>query len=205
MRTTKTRIIKDQGENVTVQRLTPTGRTSYETKALIGRLNKQMTNMKQLENYKEGILRYFDEVDGGDIIECPTLSESYVVSSAYSEPFKNKVIAKIVVLLKCNHILNATRLEEVADHRGNVSTQPVSLFSAIPCYVEQVTSDLDQTDIGILPETEYLVYTTALPLMETDQLEITIKGKKKVFKITALDYITYPKMVVIQICQDIRK
>lgn len=205
MKKSKARIIKSQGNDVTVTRYIGGVPSISETKALVGRMNKALTNMKQLESYKEGIFLPDSGIDGGDFVYNGSQGENYVISGTHPEPFKNTTISIVATMLKCNHLMDVKSLQRVADNRGNVKNEMVTTLSGVPCFLEQVTAELKQTDAGIHPDTEYMVYTSALELKETDQVSISIYGKVKLFKVTALDYVTYPKMLVLQICSDVRK
>lgn len=204
MKTAKARIIKMQGNDVQVKRYVSGIPVVTETKALIGRMNKTVTNMKQLESYKEGIFLPDSGVDSGDFVYNASQGENYVVSAVYPEPFKNTTISLVVNLLKCNHLLLVKNLDKVADARGNLKNELVTKYEGIPCFVEQVTNELKQMDSGILPETEYQIYTSALDIKETDQVSLHVRGAEDRFKVVALDYVTYPSMLVVQVCRDVR-
>lgn len=205
MKRTKARIIKSQGNDVTVTRYVNGVPMEFETKALIGRMNRSVTNMKQLESFKEGIFLPDSGVDSGDFVYNHAQDENYVVSGTHFEPFRNTTISIVTNLLKCNHLLTVKSLKKVADSRGNLRNELVTVFQGIPCFVEKVTSELRQLDSGIHPDTEYRVYTTALTLKETDQIVLVINGHENTFKVTATDYDTFPKMLVLEICSDVRK
>jgi len=205
MRNHKARIIRRQGNDVTVTRYVNGIPTSYDTKALIGRMNKGVTNMKQLESFKEGIFLPDVDIDSGDFVRNHSQDENYVVSGTHFEPFKNTTLSVVCNLLKCNHLLTIKSLEKVADARGNLKNELVVKVQGVPCFVEKVTSDLRQIEAGIHPDTEYRVYTTALSVKETDQVALVIQGQEKTFKVTATDYDTFPKMLVLEVCSDVRK
>lgn len=200
----KARIIKRQGNDVQVSRYVLGSLVTIETKALIGRMNKTVTNMKQLESYKEGIFLPDVDVDSGDFVYNVSQNENYVVSAVYPEPFKNKTISLVTNLLKCNHLLTVKTLKKVADTRGNTKTELVVSYNGVPCFVEEVTNELRQIDAGIHPDTEYRIYTSALDIKETDQASIQIRGVEERFKVIARNYVTFPKMLVMEVSRDVR-
>lgn len=204
MKTAKARIIKKQGNDVQVTRYVSGSPVMKETVALIGRMNKTLANMKQLESYKEGIFLPDMDIDSGDFVYNTSQSENYVVSAVYPEPFRNQTISLVTTLLKCNHLLNVKNMQKVADTRGNLKSELVTVYKAIPCFVEEVTNELRQTDAGIHPDTEYQVYTTALDIKETDQVSLRVRGAEDKFKVIALNYVTFPQMLVIQVSRDVR-
>lgn len=204
MRKSKIRIIKAQGNDVTVTKYINGIPTEKKTKALVGRLNKNITNMRQLENYKEGIFLPDSGLDSGDFVYNHTLDENYVISGTHNESYKNETLSIVANLLKCNHLLTLKSLKKVADTRGNLKNGLAPVLKGLPCYVEKVTSELRQFDAGIHPDTEYRIYTTALDIKETDQIVLTVYGKEKTFKVTAPDYDTFPKMLVLEVCSDVR-
>jgi hypothetical protein len=201
----KARIIKRQGNDVEVTRYVSGSPITYSTKALIGRMNKQVTNMKQLESFKEGIFFPDSGIDGGDFVYNPAQDENYVVSGTHPEPYKNETISIVVNLLKCNHLLTVRSLQKVADTRGNSKNVLVDTYTGVPCFLEQVTNELRQMDAGIHPDTEYRIYTSAIDVKETDQVSVFIRAKEETFKVIALDYVTFPKMLIMEVCRDVRK
>jgi len=206
MRKDKIRLITKQGSNVTQRRFAgPLSPAEEEkTKAIIGRLSSSTTDFKNLENLRRGVFYPDFEIDSGDFIHNDTLSETYVVSATFPEPYRDQIISHVATLMKCNHLLAIKSSMKVADNRGNLKTELKETYSHVPCYVEQVTNELRQFDPGILPDTEYRIYTTALEVKETDQVLINVRSEGQQFKITARDYVTYPKMLVLQVTRDIR-
>jgi hypothetical protein len=204
VKTAKARIIKRQGNNVQVTRYVADLPVVTSTIALIGRMNKTVSNMKQLESYKEGIFLPDSGVDSGDFVYNTAQNENYVVSAVYHEPFRNTTISLVTTMLKCNHSLIVRNMEKVADSRGNLKNDLVTKYEGIPCFAEQVTNELRQLDSGIFPETDYMIYTSALSIKETDQVSLKVRGAEDKFKVIALDYVTYPMMLVMQVCRDIR-
>jgi len=201
----KARIIKTQGTDVQVTRYMSGVPVTFETKALLGRMNKQVTNMKQLESFKEGIFLPDSGVDGGDFVYNLAQGENYVVSATHLEPYRNSTISIVATMLKCNHLMTVKSLQKVADTRGNLKTELVTTYTGIPCFLEQVTNELRQIDAGIHPDTEYRIYTSALDIKETDQVTIHIHAKEEAFKVIALDFVTFPKMLVMEVSRDVRK
>lgn len=207
MRKDKIRLINKQGSDVTVKRFGGPLSPAMEqgTKAVIGRNTTSASDMKGLENMRRGLFYPDFLIDSGDFVYNPTLSESYVVSGTFSEPYRNQTISTIATLMKCNHLLNIKSSVQVADTRGNLKAELRETYKRVPCYVEQVANELRQFDPGILPETEYRVYTAALDVKETDQMVLVVMGTEQHFKITARDFVTFPKMLVLQVTRDIRK
>ncbi|MGG1263845.1 hypothetical protein [Brevibacillus laterosporus] len=207
MKKNKIRLIKSQGTEVEVKRyISPSSSAAtFKTIAIIGRGARTNADMYKLEGQKEGIFFPDTEIDSGDFVYNSSQSESYVVSGTHKEPWKNGTISIITNLLKCNHIINVKSNVKVADARGNLKTKLNDIYTGIPCHVEQITNELRQYDSGIHPETDYRVYTTALDIKETDQVTLVVMGKEEQFKAVARDYISFPKMLVLDVCRDIRK
>ncbi|QNR70429.1 hypothetical protein IAQ67_28345 (plasmid) [Paenibacillus peoriae] len=207
MRKDKIRLIAKQGSNVTVRRfIGPLSPAEEEmTKAIVGRLSSSTTDTKNLENVRRGVFYPDFQIDSGDFVHNDTLSETYVVSGTFPEPYRDQIISHVATLMKCNHLLSIKSSVQVADSRGNLKMELKETYSHVPCYVEQVTNELRQFDPGILPDTDYRIYTTDLDVKETDQLLINVRNEGQQFKITARDYVTYPKMLVLQVTRDIRK
>lgn len=202
---TKAKLIKKHGSDVVLKRLVSGTFTETPTKAMIGRGNRSNTALRQLESQKEGIFYPDLDIDSGDYVHDPILNEDYVVSALYPEPFKNKVIAKIGILHKCNSFLSVKGQKKVADTRGNLKVQFVDVCADIPCYMEEVTNELRQYQAGLHPDTEYMVYSPAVDAAETDQILLKIRGVDEQFKAVAKDFVTIPNLLILQVARDVRK
>lgn len=205
IRNQKVAIIKRQGTDVEVHRLNLATPLILKTKALIGRGNRSNTNMKQLESQKEGIFYPDMDIDGGDFVYNHPLNESYVVAGVHQESYGNSILSKVVNLLKCNRYMTVGKMVDGTDGRGNLTKVFETTVEDMPCYLQEVTADLKQTDPGLHPEAEYRVYTTKLTVEYDDQISFEVAGTDETFKVVARDYTTFPGMLVLEIRRDIRK
>lgn len=203
MRSTKTKLIHQYGTSVVVQRLSTS--EIFNTKAIIGRATSTITNMSMLEDQKEVIFDYLFDLKSGDFVINQSTNEKYVVGAIHNEMFKNDVISHVGAVLKCNNLATIKSLQQIADNRGNLKNQFVSIYNQIPCFVKNVGDELKQYDSGLHPDTEYRIYTTLLTVKETDKIYITVQGQLEEFKILTKDYISFSGMLIIDVCRDIRK
>jgi hypothetical protein len=192
------------GVPVTVTKYTPDIVTS-NTVAIVGRSMKSQANLILLENVKEGIFQMEFDVDSGYVVLDSKLNDTYVVSGMHKDATNQRYPTKVCALMQCNSTLSIKSQGLVADERGNLKNGFTDTFSNVPCYLDQIKAELRQYDAGILPETEYRGYLPALPIKETDQVTITVRGHDEQFKVLSKDYLTYPNMVVLQLRRDVRK
>lgn len=178
--------------------------TVSSTKAVLGRNAKSQQSTDLLENLKEGIFPFGFDIDSGYVVHSPEYGESFIVSGVHKD-INRRTQSKVAALLQCNSTMNVKSKGTVADKRGNIKESFVDVFSGVPCYLKQVKNELIQADAGQHVETDYLVYTTSLPIKETDQITIVVRGQEEPFKVVAKDYLTYPNMVVLSVCRDVRK
>ena len=168
--------------------------------------SRTKTNMKDVESKKEGIFTPEFDIDGGDIVFDDNTSESFVVSAVHSETDGNKTLSKVSTMMKCNSDLSVQGYIQTADDRGNLITEFADKYSDIPCFLEQISNELKQYDSGLHPETEFKIYTSAaLKVEEIDKAQIDLQGNVEDFKIVAIDYMTFPNMLVLQVCRDVRE
>lgn len=206
MKSYKSNIIRKYGTDVTVQRyLGDAVTTSTDTRVLLGRATRTNTNLETSESQKEGIFLPDFDVDGGDFVINSKHNEEYVVVTTHQEYDGNLVLSIVTNLMKCNHKLTLNGNTKVADDRGNLKTVFGSKYENVPCYLEHVSSKLRQFMPGLSPDTEHLIYTTDLNIELIDQIVIGIGQRKSVFKVVALDYTSFPNLVVIEVSQDVRK
>lgn len=206
MKNYKSTIIRKYGTDVTVQRyLGDMVATSEPTRALLGRATRTNTNLETSESQKEGIFLPGFDVDGGDFVINTKHNEDYVVVTTHQEYDGNLVLSIVTNLMKCNHKLTVNGNTQVADDRGNLKTVFGSRYKDVPCYLEHVSSKLRQYMPGLSPDTEHLIYTTDLNIELVDQIVIMVGQRKSTFKVVALDYTSFPNLVVIEVSKDVRK
>jgi hypothetical protein len=206
MKSTKTKFIKKYGSKVTVKNWAAGVFTEPKpTHALLGRGNRTNSNMKLLQTLREGIFPAEADIDSGYFVENVTQRETYIVGGTLLEYGINETLSIVANLLICNGLMTLKGQKKVADTRGNMKTEFVVTCADLPCSFTEVSNDLRVADAGILPETEYMVYSTLVDVIETDQLILTVNGKNESFKILSKDYVTFPNMVVLQASRDIRK
>lgn len=203
----KTKFIRKYGTRVTVKRWTAAENVFTdlaETSALLGRGNRTNSNMRLLETLREGIFPFDTIIDSGCFVENVTQRETYIVGGTLPEYGVNQTLAIVANLMLCNSLLSIKGQKKVADTRGNMKTEFFTLCTNLPCHVLEVSNELRMAEAGILPDTEYLVYSTSLAVTETDQLVLMVNGNSEPFKIMARDYVTFPNMVLLQVRRDIR-
>lgn len=205
MKLSKIKFIKKYGTDVKVKRFSSGTFTEVPTKALLGRGSKSNSTMRLLETLKEGIFLPDDDIDSGYFVENLTQKEMYVVGGTHPEYGVNETLSIVANLLMCNSAMTVKGTKKVADTRGNMKTEFVEVCKDLPCHLQEVTNELRQFEAGIHPDTEYQVYTTAIDITETDQVIVSVGGRSEAFKVIAKDYVTFPNMVKLQVCRDIRK
>jgi hypothetical protein len=198
----KSKLIQTTGSTVRVLKFAT--QVATDTKAVTGRSTRTNTNMIALESQKEGIFLPEISIDSGDFVIEAISNETFVVSGTMPEIVRDQKIATIAILLKCNNLLTVGDLVLAGDLRGNLSNQFNATHSDVPCYVRQVDNKLRQYDSGLHPDTEYEIFTTHLMLKETDKAFIMVNGVGEEYKVISKDYITFPNMLVMQACRDIR-
>jgi hypothetical protein len=201
----KSKIIKIQGSTVDILKYDRNSLNSpplqTNTKAIISRASRSNTNMVMLESQKQAILLPTVDVSGGDYLKQS--STYYVISGLVEEHYKDKVISKVVNLLKCNNTFKLKSNTISADDKGNLIKNFVEVISDLPCYIEEVSADLKRLDAGLHADTEYYLYAFNIPLLETDKIIISVNSVEQSYKIMAKDYLTFPNMVIIQICRNV--
>lgn len=205
MKTSKVKFIKKYGTEVKVRKFVSGVFNEYSTKALLGRGSRTNSMMRLLQTLKEGIFLPDDDIDSGYFVESLVNNETFIVGGTHAEIERNEVVSIVANLLLCNSLMTIKGQKKVADTRGNLKTEFVTICTDLPCHIQEVSNELRQYEPGLLPETEYMVYSTALDVAETDQLVLAVRGRSESFKVLSKDYVTFPNLVIIQVCRDIRK
>lgn len=201
----KTKFIKKYGTSIKIRRYVSGSFEEHASFALLGRGSRTNSTMRLLESLREGIFTHDAAVDSGYFVENAAQNEVFIIGGTQPEYGVNGALAVVANLLLCNSSLTIRGQKQVADGRGNLKTQFTTSCQDLPCYVQEVTSELRQYDAGLLPDTDYLIYSTAIDVLETDQLLLSVRGNAESFKVLARDYVSYPNMVVLQVSRDIRK
>lgn len=197
------KFIQKYGTAVEVSRYFPAYGVA-ETKAILGRNSKSQQNADYLENTKEGIFLFGFDIDSGSVVYSPKHDESYIVSGVHKN-INDKTQAKVAALLQCNSCMNVKSKKMVADNRGNMKETFVDMFSDLPCYLNQKVNTLVQVNAGQHVDTEYELFTTSIPIKETDQITVEVRGMEESYKVLGKNYTTYPNMVVLTVSRDVRK
>lgn len=206
MKNYKSTIIKKYGTKVEVQRyLGDMVANTRETKILLGRATRTNTNLETSENQKEGIFLPDFDIDGGDFVINKQHNEDYIVVTTHQEYDGDKTLSIVANLMKCSHKMTLNGNTRVADDRGNLKSTFGAKYTDVPCYLNHVSSQLRQFMPGLSPDTEHLIYTTDLNIELIDQIVIKMGQRESVFKVVALDYTSFPNLVVIEVAKDIRK
>jgi hypothetical protein len=202
----KSTIIKKYGTTVEVQKyLGDQVVQTQQTKALLGRSTRTNTNLKTFEHQKEGIFLPDFDIDSGYFVINRAHNEEYLVISTHQEYDGDRKLSIVTNLMKCNHRLTVKGNTKIADSRGNLKSVFGEKYRNVPCYLEHISSQLLQYQPGLSPDTEHRIYTTALNVELTDQVVVSMGGMELVLKVTALDYMTFPGLLVIEVAKDIRK
>lgn len=202
----KSTIVKKYGTDVEVRRYQEDSEAQIvATRVLLGRSTRTNTNLKASENQKEGIFLPDFDVDAGDFVVNPAHQEEYVVVTTHKEYDGNNTLSIVTNLMKCSHKMTLMGNTQIVDNRGNIKTTFGEKYADIPCYLEQVSSQLRQYEPGLSPDTEHVIYTTDLDMELTDQIVVSF-GKREIhFKVVSLDYTSFPNLVVIEVARDIRE
>lgn len=202
----KSTIIRKYGTSVEVQRYEEGMPTrSIDTKALLGRATRSNTNMKTSESQKEGIFLPDFDIDAGDFVINKAHKEDYIVITTHQEYDGDRTLSMVTNMMKCNQKLTLKGNTKIADNRGNIKTVFGVKYENVPCYLEQVGSELRQYQPGLNPETEHLIYTTNLSMELTDQITVKYGKTELIFKVVGVDYISFPNLAAIEVAKDIRK
>ncbi|ALA07159.1 hypothetical protein SECTIM467_29 [Brevibacillus phage SecTim467] len=205
MKISKTKFIKKYGTKVIVRKFVSDSFREHSSFAILGRGSKTNSTMRLLQTLREGIFPADEDLDSGYFVENVTQNETYIVGGTLPEYGVNQTLSIVANLLVCNSFLTIKGQKKVADARGNLKTEFVTTCSDLPCHIQEATNELRQYDSGVLPETDYVIYSTSLDVMETDQVVLAVNGKSEAFKVLSKDYVTFPNMVVIQVSRDVRK
>lgn len=206
MKNYKSVIVKKYGTPVEVHRyLGDLPIRILETKAVLGRATRSNTNLKTSENQKEGIFLPRFEIDGGDFVINKVHGEDYVVVTTHQEYDGKDTLSIVANMMKCSYRMTLKGNTRVTDARGNLKSAFGEKYKDVPCYLEQISNELRQFEPGLNPDTEHRIYTTDLDIELTDQVVITEGRRELVLRVVALDYFSFPGLVVIEVAKDIRK
>lgn len=199
----KARIIRKLGIPCTIRYLEGTVKTS---KFLVKRASTVFNSLLSVEAHRKGDFLPESNVRGGCIVTNNTSGESYVVVAIFPETFQEMVLAHVSHMLVVNTKLTVTRDEVSADKYGDVTNTPKEVISDSDVYVELVTQDLRQSDVGIHLDAEYLIYSPAFDATLLDRLIINNYITKDVaLKVVSVDHTTYPGVVCIQAKSETRE
>lgn len=198
----KQKLIKRNGIPVTVYSMD--GYTE-DTVCLFGRATKQFNNTLSLEYHRRAHFFPGTGVESGCMVINKVVGEKYIVVSTFSEVLNNKHASTIVHMLKCNTGLNVSRDVEIADKRGNIKKTPKSIYADLSVYTQSVTMELRETKIGLFPETDYLIYAPDIDVGLLDRVSLNVGKRVTDLKIVAIDYISYPGLVCIEVSTETRK
>lgn len=201
--TNKSKIINKYGTPVSVSRfIGDMPKEITETKALLGRASKSVSGTLALESDKECIMLPTIDVDSGDFITNLSHSETYIVVATHKEYFMEKALSMVLNIAKCEHEMDVSGLEKTSDGRGNIVNKFVEKYKHVPCYLMYVRGDTKSYDFGLNPDTEYVIYTTDLKILLTEQISVPINGQDLILKVVSTDYTTYPNLVRIECKKD---
>lgn len=204
MITEKHRIIRRMG--VTVDIISPDGDV-MQSKILLGRASQVFSsNMENIESHRRGQFLPETNIDNGYIVHNPITGEDYLVVSIYSDIINNTLSTKVSHMLVCNVSIDVMGDDiEEADDRGNIRRTPQVKYTDLKAYLEVVNMDVKQYDIGLHPDTEYLVYVSAKDISLLDRVIVTIGERKLPTKVVGTDYAKYPGILILQLSSETRE
>jgi len=199
---TKRKIILSEGVPVSI-----TDRTGnvVDTKALIGRANKQFDNTVSLETHRRGQFLPDVVVDSGFIVANSTSLEEYLTIAVYPEVVRGQLVSRVSHMFVCNCTVDIRGIVETATPSGQIKRQDVVKMAGQKAYVQALSGDLKQYEAGLHEDAEYRVFAPVTDVSLLDKLIIHFDSFVIPLKIVHLNFLTYSGIVVIQACSETRK
>jgi len=165
----KRKIILTEGIPIEI---TDTNNNKTNSIGLIGRASKQFMNSLSLEENRRGYFLPETKLDNGYLVHNKVTGENYLCIAVYPETYKNSVLSIVTHMFVCNCVININSVQDIWDDYGNKTTQLVKKCENELCYIQQVSTELRQTDPGIHKDAQFIIYTkfTDINLLDTIEL-----------------------------------
>lgn len=198
----KRQLILDEGVPVEVH--DHTGALLYTTKALVGKATRQ--SMSEISHEAHRKAHFIPELDirNGLIVTNLVTLDKYITLANMVEAYGNEVVTVISRMTETNAVITVTGLVETADENGDIFKGDVVKVADLPAFVEVITGELRQFQPGLHPNSEYVIYCSAMDFEALDKVVIT-KGSREIkVKVDYVDYLTYEGAVLLQVCSETR-
>lgn len=199
---TKQAMIRRYGQTVTfLNRATP-----IPTKAIIGTsVRKTSIRLGDIENFLRGNFVPNDFISNGEVIMHGVTGIRYMILGVYKETVGDEYLCDVCNLLKVNSSYTLTKLIEDADDYGNITTKEVNVIEDAPSYVEPIYDDMRESDIGIVENATYRLYTSIGSAVQLyDQIKLETDGYVRDMRVEAINFIALQGVYMLQLSSDIR-
>lgn len=169
----------------------------FNTHALIGRASKPSESTLSLEARRRALFLPEIDINNGNIVKNLANGEQYIVVSMMDEVYKNEVLSKVCIMLKCNGYLTVLGEMETADEDGNIKSGWGEKYGDVPVYVDRNVMDLEVVRPGVYEFVSCYIYAPGILVSTLDKLVLRSENRNYNFKAISTDYVSYPGLVII--------
>ena len=191
-------LIRREGNDITVHTEPP-----YKTKAIISKhTSLSSTNSSQMLHSRRIYMENDTKIKTGVL-----LSDSirrYIVVGVYEEYLRGRVLDKVSHVLDCNCKYTNIKYKITTSDTGKITKTIEESIVDTYAHLSTTRDELIQYKPGLHKDTEYVMYSPVTEVVILDTLSIDFSDITLKLKVLTIDFITYPGLLLLELCNETR-